>query len=81
MYPLMALKSVELYRGMAEKEKVSVIARGRGGFLEAYKKYGKDLPKEWMDKRHSFIARTLAAYRQNPTARRRLALIMWAYNP
>ena len=77
----MPLKSVELYRAMAQKEKVSVIARGRGGFLEAYEKYGKDLPEVWMKKRHAFIARTLGAYRKNPTARRRLALIMWAFQP
>jgi hypothetical protein len=81
MYPLMPLKSVELYLPMAEKEKVSIVARSPGGFLAAYRKYGRDLPQEWEVKRHNFIKRHLAQYRQNPTARRRLALIMWAYMP
>ena len=77
----MPLKSVELYLPMAEKEKVSVVARSPRGFLAAYRKYGRDLPEEWEVKRHNFIKRHLAQYRQNPTARRRLALIMWAYSP
>jgi hypothetical protein len=35
----------------------------------------------WARKRDLFIRRTLAAYTKNPTYRRALALMAWAYMP
>jgi hypothetical protein len=37
--------------------------------------------QNWAQRRDSFIARTLPAYDANPTHRRALALIAWAYLP
>lgn len=63
---------------------VSEVARSPRGFLSAYKRVGGDsdrLSEAWKRKREGFIARHLAQYRKNPTYRRRLALIAWAYLP
>lgn len=63
------------------------------GFLEVYE-YVRD-PEEmykvyvkrdkegevWGNRRDNFVARTLAQYEKNPTRRRYLALIAWAYKP
>ena len=76
---MMSLKDVLKYESEMEKENVSRVARGKGGFLTAYKD-GK-LNDEWKKKRNGFIARHLAQYIKNPTYRRRLALNAWAYNP
>lgn len=68
-----------------EKEQVSLVARGKTdklGFLEVYKKYGESLlPDAWKIKRNNFIKRHLAQYNKQPTYRRYLALIAWAYKP
>lgn len=58
---------------------VSIRARGKNQFLDQYKMYGSRLPIFWKVKRQAFIARTLAAYKLNPTRRRQLALLVWAY--
>ena len=81
MYPLLSLKETLKYEKDAEREKVSEIARGPDGFLTAYKKYGSSLPERWINKRESFIARTLPSYKKNPTYRRKLSLYMWAFDP
>ena len=58
----------------------------------AYKQYGtaaatKKAPvpgypgQTWGQRRNAFIGRHLAQYLANPTPRRRLALIAWAYEP
>jgi hypothetical protein len=67
-----------------ERLKVSEIARSPRGFLTAYKKVsGKPgkLSDAWKKKRHGFIRRHLVQYRANPTRRRWLALVAWAYMP
>ena len=81
MYSLLPLSEVVKYEEEAARLKVSEVARSSRGFLTAYKRYGTNLPEEWRVKRKAFIARHLAQYRKNPTPRRRLALIMWAYRP
>jgi hypothetical protein len=53
----------------AAKLGVSEVARGSRGFVGEYQR------------RAAFIARHLAQYRKNPTERRRLALLMWAFDP
>jgi len=71
---------------------VSVVARGPGGFLAAYRRAdgrASRLPPSWAAKRAAFIARHVAQAKANgepwwkdgaPT-RRHLALSVWAYSP
>ena len=80
MYPLVPYETIKQYIPEMEKEKVSVVARSPRGFLTAYKKYGRNLPQMWLTKRENFIKRHLAQYKINPTYRRRLALLAWAFN-
>ena len=79
VFPMMDLKDVLKFVPLMEKEGVSKIARSPKGFLTAYKN-GK-LNEEWMKKRNAFLARTLPAYNKNPTYRRFLSIICWAYMP
>jgi hypothetical protein len=91
MYKWLSLKSVLKYEDEMIKEKVSEIARGKNGFLTEYKNYktanamsNAKIPGKlilWGKKRNLFIARTLPAYQKNPTYRRWLSLIAWAYMP
>ena len=68
---------------------VSEVARAPGGFLHTYLKRGAAMLDEpvslgsitWRQKRAAFIARHLAQYAMNPTTRRRLALVAWAFDP
>lgn len=82
------------YEGEAERLGVSVVARGRLGFMREYERAGsaaamrrRPLPpgvtggKTWGQKRDGFVARHLAMYRANPTYREFLALTQWAYRP
>ena len=91
----MPLRAVLACEPEMERLGASKVARGPRGFLTAYKRYGtaaamKIAPvpgyltcrrQTWGQRREQFIARTLAQYRANPTHRRRLALIAWAYDP
>jgi len=82
-YTWMPLDDVLDYEDVAEKHKVSEVARGPEGFLTQYKKYRKPraMPDKWVQKRNGFIARTLVQYNKKPTYRRLLSLIMWAFMP
>jgi len=82
-YPYMPLDEVLKYEDDAAKQGVSTVARSSRGFLTAYKKVGdpNKLPIEWINKRNGFIARHIKQYKENPTERRKLALIMWAFKP
>lgn len=93
-YPWLSYKQAHSYEREAERLQVSVVARARKGFMREYELTGscdamkkRPLPagvsggKTWGQKRAAFIARHLPQYRQNPTKRRYLALIMWAYKP
>jgi hypothetical protein len=74
-----------------EAHGVSEVARSARGFIPAYlaartpermartQAPGKGVT--WAHERHRFIKRTLAAYERNPTHRRALALMAWAYVP
>ena len=74
-----------------EAHGVSEVARSARGFIPAYlaartpermartQAHGKGVT--WAHERHRFIKRTLAAYEMNPTHRRALALMAWAYVP
>lgn len=88
-YRKMSTKSIEPYIPEMERLKVSEVARSRRGFLYNYLQYKNDVwernvPNEnikWEDKRNAFIARHLPSYKENPTYRRWLALIAWAFKP
>jgi hypothetical protein len=91
MEKVMPLNEVLKYEDEMKKQGVSEVARSSRGFLGNYKKYktfanmkNKNPPNEnitWEDKRRAFVKRHLAQYKQNPTERRRLALIAWAFMP
>jgi hypothetical protein len=82
-YKFMPLAKIKEKEPEMRRLKVSEVARSPCGFLTAYKKAGTpdNLSKAWQNKRRGFIARTKPQYKENPTYRRRLALIAWAYDP
>lgn len=81
------------YEQRASKLGVSKVARSSRGFMRQYEKAGgstamarkqvKCTPgvrhQTWGVRRRAFVARHLASYRKNPTERRWLAMMMWAY--
>lgn len=86
--PWMTYKDAHKYESEAARWGVSEVARGRGGFMRIYEKHGlkmKSLPftdtTTWGRRRDNFVKRHMAQYKKNPTRRRWLALIMWAYMP
>lgn len=80
---MLSLKTIKKYEPEMKRLKVSEVARSKRGFLSAYKKAGspEKLSPKWKKTREAFIARHNAQYKKNPTTRRKLALIAWAYNP
>jgi hypothetical protein len=80
---MLSLSTIRKYEPDMRKFGVSKVARSPRGFLTAYKRAGSEanLSDRWKRKRQAFIARHLAQYKNNPTYRRRLALIAWAYDP
>lgn len=89
MYQWFPVKNVKVYLPDIIKQNVSEVARSKDGFLTNYLKHGSSIRFDiapgtnmtWAKKRELFIKRTLPAYLKNPTERRRLSLIAWAYNP
>jgi|GEM_PF-3138915 len=91
--PWLTLREIGLMEPLAQERGVSEVARGRGGFLEAYRRAGGNpwkVPEKWVRKRAGFIKRHMAQVlkRMEPLyeadwapTRRHLALIMWAYSP
>ena len=75
------------YEAEAAARGVSGVARSKGGFMRVYEAAGsakamRRLPVgniTWGQKRDNFIKRHAAQYVKNPTRRRWLALVMWAY--
>lgn len=91
-YQYLPLSLIKKFEPMAKKLGVSKVARGRSGFLSAYKRSKGNpdkLSDAWDRKREGFIKRHMAKVKKDkeplwenglPT-RRHLALIMWAYSP
>jgi len=79
MYKFVPYDEVMKYMPLIIANKVSEVARSKGQFLDQYKKYGSNLPQEWLVKRENFIKRHSVQYKKNPTLRRQLALLSWAY--
>ena len=87
LYPWMTKKEVLKYIEEIIIEDVSERARKKDGFLNMFL-LDKDLNQNYPNKKHSyiiernnFIKRHLKQYQENPTYRRYLALIAWAYLP
>ena len=83
-YKYIPLAEIAKYELEMVRLGVSKVARSPRGFLTYYKKIGgrADRVNEyWRKKRNGFIARHLAQYKKNPTYRRFLALVAWAYMP
>ena len=81
MYPLLTIQTIDKFLPLVRKYNVSQRARSPNQFLSKYRRYGDKLPQEWQMKRENFIKRHLAQYNLNPTIRRRLALIVWSFDP
>lgn len=68
---------------------VSEVARSPMGFFNQWGRMGADVWKHedpkfgqmWRDRRYNFCSRHMEQFRRNPTLRRFLALIAWAYTP
>jgi hypothetical protein len=83
-YRFMSLKNAKKYVSISEHLKVSEVARSPRGFFTQYINANGDknkLDEYWIRRRNGFIARHLVQYKNNPTLRRWLALVMWAYVP
>jgi hypothetical protein len=89
-YPLLSITNVVSWLKLIEKYKVSRKARSENGFLTNYLNEGKALLHQksdqpnlytWEIKRDLFLDRTVPAFNKNPTIRRYLSLIAWAYEP
>jgi hypothetical protein len=89
MYALLTPTQVLAHQQAMIREGVSEVARAPGGFMHTYLRDGVYMLSKssnatgltWAKKRDAFIKRHLAQYKSNPTPRRRLALIAWAYMP
>jgi hypothetical protein len=92
MFPWMPVEEVEAMLPTIEAAGVSAVARSPRGFIAAYRRIRSpmrmmiaevpDLPSQtWAQRRDAFIARALPVYNANPTHRRALSLIAWAYLP
>jgi len=81
-YPWLSLSEIAKYELEMKRLGVSKVARSPRGFLSAYKRIGPAIKRGvWAGRRDAFIARHLAQYKVNPTYRRWLALVAWAYRP
>jgi len=92
VYEWMPVEEVESLLPTIVAAGVSEVARGRDGFLTAYRRirsplrmaieHVPDHPSQtWAQRRDNFIDRTLPAYLAAPTHRRALSLIAWGYAP
>ncbi len=80
-YPLMSKQEILPYITDMISLGVSEVARSPKGFLSHYMFNPEGLNEEWNKKRDAFISRTLPAFLKNPSYRRALSLICWAYMP
>lgn len=83
-YGFVPLTEMNRYVPIAKALGVSKVARSARGFVAAYRRAGgraERLSDYWVQRRRGFVARHLVQYNENPTPRRWLALMMWAYRP
>ena len=85
----MVRSTAERFVPFMREEGVSEVARSPRGFFYQWGKMGPRVwdhtdPKfdqRWADRRDNFVARHMEQFRKNPTPRRFLALVAWAYTP
>lgn len=88
----MSYEDAHAFEDEAASLGVSKVARSARGFMRAYEKHRTKAAmwkalvpgtkgQPWALRRQHFIERHLAQYKKKATHRRRLALIMWAYDP
>lgn len=90
-YDWMPVELVESIVPTLIENGVSEVARSSRGFITAYSRFRTPMrmaiefvPGErvtWAQKRELFIRRTLATYKKNPSYRRALSLMAWAFMP
>jgi len=90
-YRWLSLNTVLKFLPEIERQNVSKVARSERGFITHYQKYRyadkmkkmivPEKNRTWEEERNLFIDRTLPAYQAQPTYRRYLSLIAWAYDP
>jgi len=80
-HKLLSKETVKQYIKQAEENKVSIKSRSKDGFIYWYLNDGVSNKSYWLKLRKNFIKRTLTQYNKNPTYRRYLSLVMWAYIP
>jgi hypothetical protein len=92
MFSWMTVEEVEAMLPTIEAAGVSKVARSPRGFVSAYRRIRSPLrmmiaevpdheTQTWAQRRDAYIARALPAYTADPTHRRALALMAWAYAP
>ena len=92
VYEWMPIEEVEAMLPTIEAAGVSAVARSPRGILSAYRRIRSPLlmmiepvpdheTQTWAQRRDAFIARALPVYNANPTHRRALSLIAWAFMP
>ena len=84
----LSLRTVEAAARAAAERNVSQKARGRGGFVAAYRKAAgrpTSLSEKWAAKRDGFVARFVAGrgamWKGADPSKKHLALAVWAYSP
>lgn len=75
------IEEIKKYMPYIIRYRVSETARSKGQFIEQLTESGSvdKLPIEWQNKRRLFLIRSTQGYKKNPTIRRWLSLIAWAY--
>ena len=92
VYEWMPVEEVEAMLPTIEAAGVSKVARSPRGFVQAYRRIRSPLQmmiavvpdlvtQTWAQRRDAYIARALPVYNANPTHRRALSLMAWAYAP
>lgn len=66
---------------ISEMIRLKVSSKARNEFLKTYQQLGEKIGDKLLRKRASFLSRTLAGFEKNPTYRRYLSLIAWAFKP
>jgi len=88
----MSVEEVEAMLPTIEAAGVSRVARSPRGFVTAYRRVRSPLfmmiaevpdnePQTWAQRRQWYLSRAVPAYNADPTHRRALALMSWAYAP
>lgn len=79
-YPYIKKTELKKMIPIAKQYKVSSRAMEPNQFVDMFLK-DAFTTTFWINKRHSFISRTIPAYNLNKTWRRYISLIMWSVNP